>query len=390
MAFRRVKPQLPPRWDEGYRAAELARVSAPAPGAIQPSRESWLFEQGTFDPIPEPEHELDAPAGFLPPVPEPSIAEPSAPESPDFPAQSASVADDTVEALKLKLRSLSYGAQGQAGGSWGQNPRKLFSHFDRDNSGRLDYSEFESAVRKGGKLTQASISEAGLRKLFRSVDEDGSGDVSIEELAAFVWGPKKERKRRSHDSLLRAAAKAGDVHTVRALIGKGKADTNKTDHRGQTPLLLAALKGHELVVAALIEGGAQVDKENSVSGFTPLMNAAFFGRAVVLRWLLAAGANSGRANKGGRTALTLARLWGKTAATELLGAWEASTEEQRTKLIGDWGLLHVRERRRRALDASLPAVEFDASLGARPWTGADSDGGRPQTSDLSYFTTHVR
>ena len=144
-------------------------------------------------------------------------------------------------------------------------------------------------MRKGGKLTQASISEAGLRKLFRSVDEDGSGDVSIEELAAFVWGPKKERKRRSHDSLLRAAAKAGDVHTVRALIGKGKADTNKTDHRGQTPLLLAALKGHELVVAALIEGGAQVDKENSVSGFTPLMNAAFFGRAVVLRWLLAAG-----------------------------------------------------------------------------------------------------
>ena len=83
MAFRRVKPQLPPRWDEGYRAAELARVSAPAPGAIQPSRESWLFEQGTFDPIPEPEHELDAPAGFLPPVPEPSIAEPSAPDFPD-------------------------------------------------------------------------------------------------------------------------------------------------------------------------------------------------------------------------------------------------------------------------------------------------------------------
>ena len=88
--------------------------------------------------------------------------------------------------------------------------------------------------------------------------------------------------------------------SLKVLVEAG-CDVNKAMNDGRTPLIQAALKGHELVVAALIEGGAQVDKENSVSGFTPLMNAAFFGRAVVLRWLLAAGANSGRANKGGRT-----------------------------------------------------------------------------------------
>ena len=65
---------------------------------------------------------------------------------------------------------------------------------------------------------------------------------------------------------------------------------------------------------------------------------------------------------------------GKPSVAELLGAWEANSGGHRTKLIGKWGLLHVRGRRW-ASDASLPAVEFDASLSARPWTG-DADGGR--------------
>ena len=88
---------------------------------------------------------------------------------------------DPIDSLKRKLRSLSYGAQGQ-------DPRKLFAHYDRDNSGRLEFGEFESAVRKGGHLTPAMVSQADLRKLFASVDVDSSGDVSVDELTRFVWG----------------------------------------------------------------------------------------------------------------------------------------------------------------------------------------------------------
>ena len=73
-------------------------------------------------------------------------------------------------------------------GTTGQDPRNLFNNYDRDNSGELDWSEFKSAVRKGGKVSTATLSDGVLRKLFDAVDGDGSGDVSIEELTAFVWG----------------------------------------------------------------------------------------------------------------------------------------------------------------------------------------------------------
>eukprot|EP01043_Picozoa_sp_COSAG02_P066322 COSAG02_NODE_10284_length_1978_cov_1.522086_1_plen_546_part_10 len=88
---------------------------------------------------------------------------------------------DTVTVAKRKLRSMSYG-------SHGQEPRKLFSHYDRDNSGELDWNEFKSAIRKGGRVSIAAVGDDVLRHLFDAVDSDGSGNVSIEELTEFVWG----------------------------------------------------------------------------------------------------------------------------------------------------------------------------------------------------------
>ncbi len=87
----------------------------------------------------------------------------------------------SIAQLRKKLQSMSYSTHGQ-------DPRKLFSHFDRDNSGALDLAEFKSAVRKGGHLTSADITDAELRRLFEVVDVDNSGDVSVDELASFVWG----------------------------------------------------------------------------------------------------------------------------------------------------------------------------------------------------------
>jgi hypothetical protein len=87
----------------------------------------------------------------------------------------------SIAQLRKKLQSMSYGAHGQ-------DPRKLFAHFDRDNSGTLELAEFKSAVRKGGQMTHQDITDAELRRLFAAVDTDGSGDVSIDELESFVWG----------------------------------------------------------------------------------------------------------------------------------------------------------------------------------------------------------
>ena len=92
---------------------------------------------------------------------------------------------EELQAARKKLQGMSYGLHGQ-------EPIKLFQHFDRDNSGRLSMGEFRSAVRKGGKMTPAMLPDAELRRLFGAVDANSSGDIELEELVAFVWGPDPE------------------------------------------------------------------------------------------------------------------------------------------------------------------------------------------------------
>jgi len=76
--------------------------------------------------------------------------------------------------------------------SFSKASRKLLRTDDRDNTGELDYEEFRRAVRKGGKVTTWELPDIQLRKLFATVDADGGGSVSIEELKDFVWGGETE------------------------------------------------------------------------------------------------------------------------------------------------------------------------------------------------------
>jgi CRP-like cAMP-binding protein/Ca2+-binding EF-hand superfamily protein len=86
-----------------------------------------------------------------------------------------------LQLLGQRLKSLSYGSNGQ-------DKSKILRHFDRDNTGELDFGQFVAAVRKGGKMTRAIISDAEVRNLFVELDVDSSGTISIDELAAFIWG----------------------------------------------------------------------------------------------------------------------------------------------------------------------------------------------------------
>jgi hypothetical protein len=60
-----------------------------------------------------------------------------------------------------------------------------------------------------------------------------------------------------NDDLL-AAARNGDLNTVKTLIDKGAPVEAKTPY-GQTPLYLAAMSGHEAVVEFLLDKGAKTD-----------------------------------------------------------------------------------------------------------------------------------
>jgi Ca2+-binding EF-hand superfamily protein len=86
-----------------------------------------------------------------------------------------------LEHIKSKLQALSYGLHGQ-------DPKKLFHHYDRDNSGTIDLVEFTNAMRKGGHLPRRLMNDEQLEILFREVDIDDSGEVNVEEMTRFVWG----------------------------------------------------------------------------------------------------------------------------------------------------------------------------------------------------------
>ena len=55
------------------------------------------------------------------------------------------------------------------------------------------------------------------------------------------------------------------------------ADVNKTNYKGQTPLLFALNAGHEAVVRGLVEAGADVNKADD-EGWVPLAVAANYNK----------------------------------------------------------------------------------------------------------------
>ena len=85
----------------------------------------------------------------------------------------------TVAALKRQFRAAAYTAGGV-------DFRKLFRHYDRDNSGELGFDEFRGAIRRDGKITEADVSDRDLRRLFREVDADAGGCVDIAEFLRWV------------------------------------------------------------------------------------------------------------------------------------------------------------------------------------------------------------
>ena len=124
-------------------------------------------------------------------------------------AKAKVLASDEWEPLKRKLKAQSYV------GKRGQDPKKLFSHYDRDNSGELEFPEFKNAVRKGGHVAPRDCSDAQLKKLFAAVDADDSGAVGIDELTSFIWGNQNLlREHGDHDAADHAAPPPEEVEDV--------------------------------------------------------------------------------------------------------------------------------------------------------------------------------
>ena len=84
-----------------------------------------------------------------------------------------------MERVRSKFRASSY-KQG------GQDWTALFRHYDRDNSGGLDFDEFRRACRKDARIRKADVSDEELTEMFEHVDGDGGGTIGLAEFVELL------------------------------------------------------------------------------------------------------------------------------------------------------------------------------------------------------------
>ncbi|MBG9386943.1 ankyrin repeat domain-containing protein [Caenimonas aquaedulcis] len=152
----------------------------------------------------------------------------------------------------------------------------------------------------------------GLTGLFSALRE---GSMKVTPVLARWPSTKVESRTAQDESPLMMAALKGHLDIAKLLIERN-ADVNKT---GWTPLHYAATGGHLAIIELLLENHAYIDAE-SPNGTTPLMMAAQYGSPQAVKLLLDSGADPGLKNQLGLTAMDFAQRGNRRDAAELLSA----------------------------------------------------------------------
>jgi len=118
---------------------------------------------------------------------------------------------------------------------------------------------------------------------------------------------------RQGESPLMLAALKGQLDLASQMVEKG-ADVNKT---GWTPLHYAASNSNLPLIKLLLENSAYIDAE-SPNGTTPLMMASMYGSAEAVKLLLEEGADPQLKNQQGMTAIQFAQRANRKDVAELI------------------------------------------------------------------------
>jgi len=110
------------------------------------------------------------------------------------------------------------------------------------------------------------------------------------------------------------AIRIPSLNAAKLLIDVPKINVNALNSVGESPLMLAALKGHLEVVDKLVKKGADVNKP----GWTPLHYAASNGHVAVLKLLLDNYAYIDAESPNGSTPLMMASQYGNPQSVKLL------------------------------------------------------------------------
>ena len=185
------------------------------------------------------------------------------------------------------------------------------------------YEDFFIAIKRDDPATITALLSRGFDPNTR--DQDGLPGLylavrepSLKAAEALIAWPKSNVEVRTvqDESPLMMAALKGHLEIARKLIARD-ADVNKT---GWAPLHYAATNGHVPVIRLLLDHHAYIDAE-SPNGTTPLMMAAHYGSPEAVKLLLEAGADPALKNKLGLTALDFAQRANRSDAAGLIAAF---------------------------------------------------------------------
>lgn len=184
------------------------------------------------------------------------------------------------------------------------------------------YDDYFRAIKQDNPAAVRSLLERGFDP--NTLDPSGRHglfmalqDGSLKVAQVLVEWPKTNVEWRSakDESPLMLAAFKGHKELVRKLIARD-ADVNKT---GWTPLHYAATKSQLEIMQILLDEHAYIDAE-SPNGTTPLMMAAKYGSREAVKLLLEGGADPTLRNQLGLTAIDFAQQANRKDAAELIAA----------------------------------------------------------------------
>ncbi len=139
---------------------------------------------------------------------------------------------------------------------------------------------------------------------------------------------------------------------AKALLERPGIDVNLLNNAGESPLMMAALKGDLPAAQQLIERGAKINQ----SGWSPLHYAATGPEPRLVQLLLERGAELNAASPNGTTPLMMAAQYGSEDSVKLLlerGA-DASKRNDRGLRAADFAKLSGREPVIKRLEAAAP------------------------------------